>query len=60
MPKNPKKLMRMLIITSIIVGLIAVATAIVALGMKEYIIATAMFLVAGWQVINVLTWRKKY
>lgn len=59
MPKNPKKLMRMLIITSIIIGLVAVATAIVALGMKEYIIAIAMFIVAGWQVVNVLTWRKK-
>lgn len=59
MPKDPKKIMRTLIITSIIVGLVAVATAIVALGMKEYIIAIAMFIVAGWQVVNVLTWRKK-
>lgn len=59
MAKDPKKILRMLIIVSIVVGIVATVTAVIALGMKEYVISAAMFLVAGWQVTNVLTWRKK-
>lgn len=59
MAKNPKKVMRILTIISVVVGLVAVATAVIALSMKEYVIATAMFIVAGWQVFNVLSWKKK-
>lgn len=59
MAKDPKKLLRKLIIVSIVVGIVAAVTAVVALGMKEYVIAAAMFLVAGWQVVNILSWRKQ-
>lgn len=51
--------MRILTVISVIVGLVAVATAVVALSMKEYIIATAMFIVAGWQVFNIYSWTRK-
>ena len=59
MAKDPKKILRMLVIVSIVTGIVATVTAVIALGMKEYVISAAMFLVAGWQVTNVLTWRKK-
>lgn len=58
MPKDPKKVKRILIIIGIIVGATAAATGVIALGMKEYIIAAAMFIVTGWQVVNIITWRK--
>lgn len=52
MPKDPKKVMRTLIIICVITGLCATAVGIVALALKEYIIAAAMFIVAGWQVLK--------
>ena len=45
-------------IVSIIIGLVALAVAVVAVAMKEYIIAAAMLIVAGWQVVNYLKWKK--
>lgn len=59
MPKDPKKVMRTLIIICVITGLCATAVGIVALALKEYIIASAMFIVAGWQVLKFINWRKK-
>ena len=59
MAKDPKKILRTFTIISVVVGIVATVVAVVALGMKEYVIAAAMFLVAGWQVMNVLSWRKK-
>ncbi|CCY90546.1 MULTISPECIES: hypothetical protein [unclassified Phocaeicola] len=58
MAKDPKKLLRTMMIVSIIIGLVALAVAVVAAAMKEYIIAAAMLIVAGWQVINYLKWKK--
>ena len=54
MAKDPKKLLRSMMIVSIIIGLVALAVAVVAVAMKEYIIAAAMLIVAGWQVVNYL------
>lgn len=58
MAKDPKKLLRSMMIVSIIIGLVALAVAVVAVAMKEYIIAVAMLIVAGWQVVNYLKWKK--
>lgn len=58
MAKDPKKLLRSMMIVSIIIGLVALAVAVVATAMKEYIIAIAMLIVAGWQVVNYLKWKK--
>lgn len=58
MAKDPKKLLRSMMIVSIVIGLVALAVAVVAVAMKEYIIATAMLIVAGWQVVNYLKWKK--
>lgn len=58
MAKDPKKLLRSMMIVSIIIGLVALAVAVVAVAMKEYIITAAMLIVAGWQVVNYLKWKK--
>ena len=47
-----------MMIVSIVIGLVALAVAVVAVAMKEYIIAEAMLIVAGWQVVNFLKWKK--
>mgnify|MGYP000071609044 CR=1 FL=1 len=39
MAKDPKKLLRTMMIVSIIIGLVALAVAIVAAAMKEYILS---------------------
>lgn len=57
MAKDPKKLLRSMMIVSIVIGLVALAVAVVAVAMKEYIIAAAMLIVAGWQVVNYLKWK---
>ena len=58
MAKDPKKLLRSMMIVSIIIGLVALAVAVVAVAMKENINAAAMLIVAGWQVVNYLKWKK--
>ena len=58
MAKDPKKLLRSMMIVSIVIGLVALAVAVVAVAMTEYIIAAAMLIVAGWQVVNYLKWKK--
>ena len=47
-----------MMIVSIVIGLVALAVAVVAVAMKEYIIAAAMLIVAGWQAVNFLKWKK--
>lgn len=59
MAKDPKKLLRTMIVVCIVTGLAALAVGIVAAAMKEYIIALAMLIVVGWQVVNFLQWRKR-
>ncbi len=58
MPKDPKKLLRILMIVAIVIALAALSVGIVALAKQEYIIAAAMLLVAGWQVVNFFKWKK--
>lgn len=58
MNKNPKKIMKLMAILTIVIGFAALAVGIVAIAKEEYIIATAMILVAAWQVINYKKWRK--
>ena len=56
--KDPKKLARVMLIVTLLTGLAALAVAIVAIAKQEYIIATAMFLVSAWQVVNYKKWKK--
>lgn len=58
MAKNPKKVIRILLILCIIIGLTAVAVGVVAVYKKEYIIAAGMLFVAIWQIINFYKWKK--
>lgn len=46
-------------ILTIVIGFAALAVGIVAIAKEEYIIATAMMLVAAWQVVNYRLWKKK-
>ena len=56
--RNPRKTIRVLSVVSGLIGLAAVVVGVIALDKKEYIIATAMLLVAVWQLINLLSWKK--
>lgn len=58
MTKTPTKLMRVMIIVTILTGFAAMAVGIVAVAKQEYIIATAMILVAAWQIVNYKKWKK--
>lgn len=58
MPKDPKKLLSILMIVAIVIALAALAIGIVALAKQQYIIAAAMLLVAVWQVVNFFKWKK--
>ncbi len=58
MTKDLKRLLLSLMIMSIFFALVAFAVGIVALSLKEYIISAAMFIVAGWQVVNFFKWKK--
>ena len=58
MPKDPKKLLRILMIVAIVTALAAFSAGIMALAKQQYIIAAAMLLVAGWQVVNFFKWKK--
>ena len=58
MVKNPTKLMRVMIIVTILTGFAALAVGIVAFAKQQYIIATAMILVAAWQIVNYKKWKK--
>ena len=58
MPKDPKKLLSILMIVAIVIALAALAVGIVALAKQQYNIAAAMLLVAVWQVVNFFKWKK--
>lgn len=58
MAKDPKKTMRLIMILCIFIGLAALSVGIVAVAKEEYIIATAMILVAAWQIVNYRKWKK--
>lgn len=58
MPKDPKKLLSILMTVAIVIALAALAVGIVALAKQQYIIAAAMLLVAVWQVVNFFKWKK--
>lgn len=58
MPKNPKKVLRWMTLLCIVIGLAAIAVGVVAVAKEEYIIAVAMLLVAIWQVLNYIQWKK--
>lgn len=58
MAKNPKKIIRTLLILCVVIGLAAVAVGVVAVYKEEYIIAAGMLFVAIWQVINFYKWKK--
>ena len=47
-----------MMIVTIITGFAALAVAIVGVAKEEYHIATAMILVAAWQVVNYKKWKK--
>lgn len=58
MPKNPKKVLRWMMLLCIVIGLAAIAVGVVAVAKEEYIIAVAMLLVAVWQILNYIQWKK--
>lgn len=58
MAKDPQKTIRLMMILCIVIGLAALSVGIVAVAKEEYIIATAMVLVAAWQVVNYRKWKK--
>lgn len=58
MVKDPKKVIRMLLVLCIVIGLAAVAVGVVAVYKEEYIIAAGMLFVTIWQVINFYKWKK--
>lgn len=58
MPKNPKKILGWMTLLCIVIGLAAIAVGVVAVAKEEYIIAVAMLLVAVWQILNYIQWKK--
>lgn len=58
MIKDPKKMLRLMLVLCIFIGLAALAVGIVAIAKEEYIIAVAMILVAAWQIVNFKKWKK--
>lgn len=58
MPKNHKKVLRWMTLLCIVIGLAAIAVGVVAVAKEEYIIAVAMLLVAVWQILNYIQWKK--
>lgn len=58
MAKNPKRIIRTLLILCVVIGLAAAAVGVVAVYKEEYIIAAGMLFVAIWQVINFYKWKK--
>lgn len=59
MARNSKKIMQLMAILTIVIGFAAIAVGIVAIAKEEYIIATAMILVAAWQVVNYRLWKRR-
>ena len=57
--EKAKKIMKLMMILTIVIGFAALAVGIVAIAKEEYIIATAMILVAAWQIVNYRLWKKR-
>ena len=58
MAKDPKKTIHLMMILCVFIGLAAVAVGIVAIAKQQYISATAMILVAAWQIVNYRRWKR--
>lgn len=58
MVKEPKKLSQRMMVLCIIIGLVALAVGIMAVAMKQYVIATGMGIVAAGQIWNYNKWKK--
>lgn len=56
--KDPKKLSRRMAILCIVIGFTALAVCVIAVAMKQYIIAAAMGIVAIGQLLNYNKWKK--
>ncbi len=60
MTKNSdKKVAKWMIVVSLIICVAAVFVALLAVNMKQYIVAAAMFAVAFCQIYNCKQWKKK-
>lgn len=58
MAKDPKKTIHLMMILCILIALAALAVGIVAVAKQQYIITTAMILVAAWQIVNYRKWKR--
>lgn len=56
--KDPKKLSQRMMVLCIIIGLVALAVGIMAVAMKQYVIAAGMAIVAIGQIWNFNKWKK--
>lgn len=56
--KDSKKLARQMTILCLVIGMVALAVGIVAVGMKSYLIAGAMGIVTVGQIFNFCKWKK--
>ena len=57
--KDPKRLALRMMILCVIIGLTALAVAVMAISMQKYIIAGIMGIVAIMQIWNVKVWQKR-
>ena len=58
MIKDPKKLAQRMLILCILIGFVALAVGIIAVAMKQHVIAIAMGIVALGQIWNYNKWKK--
>lgn len=58
MIKDPKRLTQRMLILCILIGFVALAVGIIAVAMKQYVIAIAMGIVAVGQIWNYNKWKK--
>lgn len=56
--KDPKKLSRRMMILCLITGIVALAVGIMAIAMKQHLIAIVMGIVAIGQIWNFNKWKK--
>lgn len=57
--KDPKRLALRMMILCVIIGLTALAVAVMAISMQKYIIAGIMVIVAIMQIGNFKVWQKR-
>ena len=57
--KDPKRLALRMMILCVIIGLTALAVAVMAISMQKYIIAGIMVIVAIMQICNFKVWQKR-